>query len=295
MNKVFYIILVCVALLIPAGAHATLFPYPAAPDSMTSLSQRCNYVVSRFWERCNFDQAMRQPADFNASFGDWISLMSQAEADTVYTSIDRLLSRFAKKGGKETLALGTMAREWLYSDTAMRHSEELVLPFVRAVAKHKKIDKADRAPFIALQKILESSSVGANVPDIKFTRPDGSKASLADVKGSSVLIFFGNDDTESMITRIRFSTDPDTKALIERGELTLLYLTPGEATDAWKKSAADYPSEWIVGAMPDAAEYFDIKAYPQFYFLNAAHKVLAKDLSANYLLGAFKATNQHKK
>lgn len=277
-------------------ADEPLFPYPVPPDTMQTLQPRCDYVVSRWWQRCNFDHAMRNPEQFNAAFGAWTGLMPHASADTVHASIDALLARFVKKG-PETLRLAQMAEGWLYSDTTEMLSEEIYKPFVDAVVANKKVSKADKAHFAAQQKVLNSSMIGATVPNLKFIKPDGSTAHLADIEGKSVLLYFDElDSTPCTIIRIRFETDPNTKALIDRGELAIVHVYAGKDIDKWKEASERYDSTWVNVALPDAEEYFDLRGVmPQYFFLNSSHKMLAKGLTPDYLLGAFEVTNRSRK
>lgn len=299
MKKVFSIILLLSALLSGFGhqakaASGDLFIYPVPPDTMMALQPRCDYIVSRFWDRCNFGTAFTKPDKLNRAFGDWISIMPHATADTVFHAIDRLMAHFAKKG-PETLQLATLAENWLYSDTAQIHSTELYLPFAKAAANHKKIKKADKARFASHAKIIESSSVGANVPDIPFTYADGSKGSLADINGKgSILLFFNDPDCfDCTMARIRLGADPNTRELIERGELVVLSIYPGEPDEEnWEKAKAAANKEWTAIAMPEAYDYFDLRSTPLFVFLNSRRKVLATDLDVDYLMGAFRTANQ---
>lgn len=302
MKKFFSSILILFALVSglsqrAEAASGDLFIYPVAPDTMMALQPRCDYIVSRFWDRCNFGTAFTKPDKLNRAFGDWISIMPHATADTVHHAIDRLMARFSKKG-PETLQLATMAENWLYSDTAQIRSTELYLPFAKAAASNKKIKKADKARFEAHAKIIESSSVGSNVPDIPFVNADGSKGSLADISGKgSILLFFNDPDCmDCTMARIRLGADPNTRELIERGELVVLSIYPGEPDDEnWQKAKDAAPKEWTVVAMPEAYDYFDLRSTPLFVFLNSRRKVLATELDADYLMGAFRAANQASK
>ena len=111
MKKFFSSILILFALVSglsqrAEAASGDLFIYPVAPDTMMALQPRCDYIVSRFWDRCNFGTAFTKPDKLNRAFGDWISIMPHATADTVHHAIDRLMARFVKKG-PETLQLAT--------------------------------------------------------------------------------------------------------------------------------------------------------------------------------------------
>ncbi len=269
-----------------------LFIYPTPPDTMTNLQPRCDYLVSHFWDRCNFDNAFRNPAGMNIAFRDWVYMIEHASADTVHSSINRLLGRFSKKG-PETLALAQLAETWLYGDSGIV-SEEVYLPFAQAVVNNKKIKAVDKARYASHVQIIESSALGANVPDLTFIRPDGSTGNLGEITGSSVLIFINDPDCDDCNTaRVRLAADYNANELIRRGELTIVSVYPGEPDTEWHAAVSSYPQSWVVCAIPDADEYFSMRTTPAFFFLNSRHKVLAKDLSTDYLLGAFRVANIH--
>lgn len=192
MKNIIYSIIFLATLAIGAqktsAATGDLFPYPVPPDSMQMFQNRCDYIVSRFWDRCNFERAMNEPEKFNTVFGDWISIIPHASADTTHVAVDKLLKRFEKKGDI-TLKLANMAENWLFSDTAQYNSPEVYLPFAKAAAKHKKISKVDRARYESHVRILESSSVGSIVPPIAITKSDGSSATLDAITGNSIFLF----------------------------------------------------------------------------------------------------------
>ena len=299
MKKILFCILALLSAAFPFSANAqqeSLFSYPVPPDTMLNFQPRCDYIISRFWDRCNFEQALLHPGEFNKAFGDWVNIMPHASADTVHSAIDRLLARFTKKGGDQALALARLAENWVYSDTSELVSEEIMLPFARVAANHKKIDKADRRHFAAIEKVLTSSMIGQTLPDLEFVRPDGTKGHLSDIARGSVLLFFCNpDDPGCSVPRIRLDTDPNTRALIERGELTIITIYPAVPDAKWLEYVKDYPENWHNVAIPDASEYFGKIVPPTLHFLNSGLKVLAKNLSADYLLGAFKYTNDSRK
>lgn len=295
MKSTIYALIVAITALLgicrAEAASGDLFPYPTPPDTLMALQPRCDYLVSRFWGRCNFDQAMRNPAKFNVAFGDWIAIAQHASADTVHAAVDRLLASFAKKG-PETLVLATMAENWLYSDTCSIFSEELYLPFARAAANHKKISRAEKARFQLHQKQIETSGLGATIPNLTFIRPDGTTGHFDEVNRGSVLVFINDPDCEDCnLARVRLGADFNANELISRGELSIISIYPDEPTDEWRAEAARYPENWTVCAIPDADTLFDLRRSPTFLFLNSRHKVLVKDIDLDYLLGAFRVTN----
>lgn len=278
------LLLAATAAVAGVSAGETLFPYPVPPDSMQLLQARCDYIVSRFWNRCKFDYAMLHPDRYHQAFGDWLGMMPYADADSVHASISALTARFAKKGPEMT-QLATIARHWLHDDTAQYRSDELYLPFATAAANCSKVSKADRQLFAADLRRLTSSMTGATVPAVNTITRDGSAATLDDVKAKSLLLFFDRPgDLNCSLARLRFQTDPSVRYLVDTGELTIADLYPGAPDEQWHKHIADLPDSWVCMAVPEAADYFDLRFSPQLYYLNAGHKVLLKDMNPDALL-----------
>lgn len=52
----------------------TYFPYPVVPEEKSTLSERCNFLVYNFWERCNLKQSfssLEKPQESDGRL-DWI-------------------------------------------------------------------------------------------------------------------------------------------------------------------------------------------------------------------------------
>lgn len=275
-----------------AAEPQELIPRPLPPDSMTNLQPRCDFIVNRFWDRCNLEQAVLHPDELKTAFGEWIAIMPYASADTVHAAINKVLTRYSKSG-PITLRLAELAEYWTYTDSADYFSEEIYLPFAKAAANHKKIAKIDRARFANDTQIIESSGINTIVPNLKFTRPDGSQGNLGDVSNSSVLLFINDPECfDCDMARIRLANDYNANKLIESGELIIVSLYPGNPDEkAWRDALSGYPETWVVGAMPDADKYFLIDNPPTLLFLNREHRVLAKDLPVDHYLNAFQVAN----
>lgn len=282
------VMLVCSVPFRSMAADGDLFPYPVPPEDLTMLHQRCNYLVDNFWKRCNFNTAFSSMEKLNNTFGDWTGFMPYATPDTVFMAIDNLLGK-VKKSGPQTLKIARMAEGWLYSDTADFRSEELYLPFARAAANHKKIPADDRKYFAAQVKVMESSAPGAILPDLKFTKKDGTEGKLHDVNASSILIAFASDDCmDCRMEAVRLSANPDTDTLIKDGRIQVLYLFVADPkSEAWKERAASLPDNWIVGAMPDAKEYFRLIRFPTYCITDENHKVAVSNIAIDQILKAF--------
>lgn len=285
----------CLACGLAANAQRenTYFPYPQVPEDLTSLSQRCNFLVDKFWERCNIKQSFSSVDKLSEAFGDWVSFMPYATADTVFPAIDRYIEAVAKTGGENLKSVVEMAENWVYSDTSSYYSEELYLPFCKAGAEHKKMPKKARAKYAAQLRMLENSSLGKTVSPFDYKTPDGSTGNFGDVIASRViLLFMTPDNFECSLAKARLAADFNLNSLISAGLVKVVAITPGEPTEQWKAEAATYPEGWVAAALPDAEALFDLSATPSIYYLNARHKVLGKHLSVDNMLLGLRQINQ---
>ncbi len=294
MKRIFAYILAVLAVSGTCSASdGDLFPYPKPTDDMVSLNERCDYIVSQFWKRCDFKGAMSKKEALNSTFGDWVSFLPYATADTVHASIDRMLES-VRKSGPQTLELARLAEGWLYSDTSEIYSEEVYYPFAKAAASHKKISSADRAHFENHVRILDNTRKGERVGHLDFVTASGEKKSLDDFHTQMIVVMFNDHKSDACtLARVRLSADINATALIRAGLLTVICLDPAEADDDWKAAAETYPADWTVGTLPDARSYFNLRYTPSLFLLDARHRLLAKDIRIDGLLAALAGVRQN--
>lgn len=293
MKRIIIYIICAISAVGMRAADGDLFPYPKPTDDMTTLVERCDYLVSEFWKRCDFKSAMSKKDALNSTFGDWISFMPYASADTVHSAIDHLLASVAKSG-PHTLEMARMAEAWAHSDSADIYSDEIFLPFAKAAAGHKKIKADDRKHFATQVQIMENTQQGKPMRHLEYVTPEGETKNFDDLHTQMILVVFGRYDSDAAnLARVRLSADINANTLIKAGLLTVIYLQPGDATEEWKAAAAGYPEEWTIGAAPDAREYFPLRTSPAIYLLDARHKILLKEVPVDGMLAALTTLRQN--
>lgn len=265
-----------------------LFPYPQPPEDMQNLYERCNYIVYKFWEPADFKSAFSARAKLNRTFGDWLSYMPYASADTVRLAVDRLHERI-KKSGQQSYDIAKMAEAWLYSDTAQYRSDELYSMFVDAAVSNKKIPSDKREYFSRQKLILDNSSIGKAVPDLELTKPDGTTTTFAaDTSSFTLLFVYEPDCVDCSFARVRLSADMILNQLNVAGIVRIISLYAGQPDADFVKAADEFPKEWLNVASPLAADYIDMRMKPAIYYLDKGHKIIGKELSVDNILEAFR-------
>jgi len=261
---------------VPAIADEKYFPYPQAPDEIQGLAERSNFIVERFWERCNFNTAFHSRDKMKEAFVDYINIMPYATLDTVNLSIDNLINK-VKKQPKDLLTLAQIAEETLYGTSAEYWSDEIYLPFVRAVVNHKKISKTDKAPFKKQLTTLENTKNGMSVPGINLTLRDGSKFNTDSITAPLTILFVSTPDcTDCMMERVTLAANVNTIRHINNGKLQVVLISTEPYSTEWAKSMSAVPQTWIAGTAPGIDEILDIRMHPEIYILGSKHKILVK-------------------
>lgn len=272
-------------------ADDKFFEYPQAPESLTTLSQRANFVVEHFWDRCNLKSAFSSRDKMAKAFRDYVTYMQFATKDTTITSINKLIKEVQKKP-KNMLTLAQIAEETLYGDSALFWSDELYLQFTNAVIKTKKISKADKARYEHHTKILTNSLTNSTLQNFEYEIPNGEKQQFDSIKAPAIILFFNDIDcTDCQLAKVRLATDINLNKLIDLGVIKIVSIYPGEANEEWKMEASNYPKNWIVGACNDIYDMFDMRVIPTIYQLDENHKIIAKNLNVDGILSIVRNIN----
>lgn len=266
-----------------------LFPYPEPPKDMVNLYERCNYLVYKFWDQCDLKSSLSAKSKLNSAFGDWLSFMPYATADTVHLAIDNFHKSF-KKNAQFAKEVASMAENWLYSDTARYQSDELYRCFVDAAVANKKLSKEDREYYAAQKLILDNSSIGSKLPDLKLTAGDGSVTSFyADSSMNTLLMVYPKDCLDCRFARVRLSADMVLNQLNDQGVVRVVTLYAGEPDAEFSADVTAFPKNWINVASPEAARYFDMRRTPAIYYLDKNHVILSKNLQVDNILEVFRS------
>jgi hypothetical protein len=289
MKTFFLTISLLLASIIPAIADETYFPYPQAPDEIQTLSERSNYIIYRFWDRCNFSSAFMSIDKMKTAFIDYVNIMPYASNDTVQMSINGLLAKVNKQP-KDLLALGQIAEETLHAADAEFWSDELYLLFAHAVVNNKKISKADKAPFKKHIATLENCQPGKSLDAMKLVLRDGSKYTTDSLKSPLSIIFIESPNcSDCRLTRVKLAANASAIRLINAGKLQIISLSTVPYSQEWAESVSAVPSSWLVATSPEADDILDIRNQPEIYILGANRKLLIKHATMEHLIPVLEA------
>lgn len=262
----------------------TLFAYPLAPDTCSTLESRCNYIITHFWENFDISKPITDEAAFEATFRDFVDFFRYSHRNVVLGTVRDFVNK-AQSNTSNLLKVGEVAERVLYGPDAEYWSDEVYVAFIKPLAANKALPKDVRDHYGEQLARINAVQVGMEL-DVEYIGLDGLKHRLSELEGKTFILLFLDDSTDSMIGRLRLSTDVALNALLESGEVTLVCLCQNKYSADWTQAAATYCDHWIVGCGDDLSRKLDLRSLPCCYILDEQRVIVNKSLSVEGLMSA---------
>ena len=262
----------------------TLFAYPVAPDTCATLESRCNYIISHFWDNFDISRPISDVSAFERTFRDFVDFFRYAHRNVVLGAARDLVNK-AQSNTVNLQKLGEIAERALYGTEAEYWSDEVYVAFAKALAACKQLPRDVRDHYAEQLSRINAVQVGA-VLDIEYTGLDGFKHHLNELEAESFILLFIDDSTDSMIGRLRLSTDVALNALLSEGQTALVCLSKNKYSADWASAAAAYADNWTIGCDENLARNLDLRVFPCCYILDAQRNIVNKSLSVEGLMRA---------
>ena len=262
----------------------TLFAYPLAPDTCSTLEERCNFIITHFWDGFDISKPITDDAAFERTFRDFVDFFRYSHRNVVMSTVRDFINK-AQSNASNLQKVGQVAESALYGTEAEYWSDEVYVAFAKALAGSKQLPRDVRDHYASQLARINSVQVGAML-DFEFVGLDGLKQHLSDLNAKTFILLFLDNSTDSMIGRLRLSTDVALNALLNEGEATLVCLCANKYTADWASAAAGYADNWIIGCGENLAKDLDLRAFPVCYMLDDQRTILNKTLSVEALMTA---------
>lgn len=261
----------------------TLFAYPVAPDTCSTLESRCNYIISHFWDNYDISKPITDDAAFETTFRDFVDFFRYGHRNVVMSAVRDFVNK-AQSNTANLKKVGEVAERALYGSEAEYWSDEVYVAFVRPLAAAKSLPKELRDHYGRQLMRINSVQVGSEL-ELEYTGLDGAKHRLSELpEAESYVLVFIDDSTDSMIGRLRLSTDVALNALLEQGGTNMVCLCTNKFSDDWARTAAGYADNWIIGCSAELANKLDLRMMPCVYILDGERKIVSKSLTVEGLM-----------
>ena len=261
----------------------TLFAYPLAPDTCSTLESRCNFIITHFWEPFNFGSPISDDTAFEVTFRDYVDFFRYAHRNVVLVSVRDFVNK-AQANSSNLKKVGEVAERALYGPEAEFWSDEVYATFARLLASSKQLSREERDHYASQLTRINSVQVGAAL-DFEYVGLDGLKHRLSELpEAQTYILLFVDDNTDSMIGRLRLSTDVAMNAMLNSGEATLVCISMNKYSDEWSSVATGWADNWTIGCCEPDTKALDLRAFPCCYVLDGERTVINKTLSVENLM-----------
>lgn len=271
-------------------AQNTLFAYPVAPDSCTTLESRCNYSVQHFWDNCNLSKPFKAENDslLVEAMDTWFSIMAAGADANIAISSARDLMFKARVVQANFLQLAMVSEILLFRQPNARQ-DELYLVFAEAVASDNSVKKDIREYYKNQVKRIKSTKLGEPFPDFTFVGIDGAKHKFSEMatEKAAVLLMVTDGESNSSIERMRLDADVTMNMLIDEGVMKVVNIVATDTPRQWDKDSQSYAARWTVGACKDLLTQADVRLMPCIFLLDNNLNVISKNITVDHIKSLF--------
>ena len=273
------------------------FPAAEIPVMLTEPQERMDWLVAHFWDRfTNSDKAYACDSltvngialeNLDRQMGVYTTLLQEVSLKDGMRSVEGLynqLDAFQRAHPESNILPQTAAlvAHYLYDPNSPNRSEDLYLPFVRALSQSDLIDASYRMGYNWDTANCEKNRIGTPAADFTFIDTQGRKRNLYGIKAQQILLIFGNPDcTACRELMEQMNQSPEIDALIDSGSLKVVDIYIDQEIEEWKKRAGSFPTRWINGYDPNyvirTELIYNVRAIPSLYLLDQDKKVILKD------------------
>ena len=281
-----FVVITVLLSAVNAMGQTSLFEYPTAPDTCSTIESRCNYSVQHFWDKCELTRPFdaRNDSLLMEAMLTYFDIMRAGANVNVSLSSVRDLMFKAQANHDNFLRLASVAEYLLYYHD-FDFIDDLYITFAQAVADASWVKKDMRNHYAGQVKRLNSSKLGQVMADFEFTSITGAKKRLSDCKSPAKLyvLLFSDNDSGSSIERMRLSTDVAFSQAVESGQVEVINILATDVPKKWDADSQSYSATWVVGASKDVATKLDLRIMPCLYILDEDFKVIAKNKTVDFL------------
>lgn len=248
------------------------FQLPIIPDSIVSFQNRCDFMVTHYWDFCDLKKAFSSRDKMADAFKMYISFMPYASADVVFKSVDKFLGGISKKPD-DMLFIARLAENNIYADTAEFQSEQLYTHFIDGILKSKKLDKNSREYYEKQASVLHNSQEGMMAPSFDITDSQGAKTKFVTdtAQFATLLMFMVPGDSDAELAKTRLNANIKTSQLVKSGMLKIYCIATKNNGERFTS-----PEGWTSGFAHGIEEIYDVRKSPMFYIINSEGKILKK-------------------
>lgn len=265
------------------------FQLPELPRVITDVHEQTNYIAMHYWENCPFEDTTFVRSDtLEQIFADFIDFLRFTDNETAVKAIRNLLI-VSENDSVSRWRFRSLSEHYLDDPNSPMRNEVYYIEVLKQIIGSHYLSLDERLRYEDRLKQIKKNLPGSLATNFTYTKANGKKATLYEVKAKYTLLFFYDPDCETCKeTKRIIKENVWIKELQRQNMLRILAIYPGEEVDKWVCDLPGMPTNWIVGYDADQQIYdkqlYALRALPSFYLLDRKKQVMLKDVPLNSIL-----------
>lgn len=282
--------LLVVCMPVAVCAQQEVFPLPDVPKTLTTPTDRANYLALHYWDNYNFrDNSLIGNEDISEQgFSNFISIMPYvSEKEKAFSVFAHKISQNAKMSNY----FMAIAQKYLAEPLSPVYNEELYILLLQSYLSLDGLTEKERSEYGFTLKMARKNCLGTQAADFSFMLRGGKRCRLSDIKGEYILLILGDPECDVCTdTKERILGSSLLMGLINKECLIPVSVCVEGNTEAWRNTKA--PTGWVDACDDNGIIYeqllYDIPGLPVMYLLDYNRKVLVKNATVGLVENYFK-------
>lgn len=254
----------------------SLFVYPQAPDTCTTLESRSNYVIQHFWDGFDLAKPITNDASLIKTFRDYADVFKFGHRSVVLSSIRDFMFKL-RSNATNLSKVGQIAEAVLYGPYADYWSDEVYVEFAKSLAAATVLKRDEREYYQRQIGRVTACQQGMVIDFDYIDAESGDKKKLSNISVDNILIILWLDNSvDSSIDRTRLATDVNLARLVDDNQVTVLCIHEDVPAAGWSSSL---PAKWHKGYIKGITQKLDVRMIPSCYMIDKEFKLMNKNIS----------------
>lgn len=276
------------------------FPYPTVPETMRTVAERAEYVVTHYWDGFDFSDTtlIHKPDVTEQGFANFVDLLPRVDSALAVRGTHAFAQRAFGQGTPARVReyFAKQVDHYLYDPQSPLRNDYTYIMFAREMKDMPALGVAERERCAFRLRNVAKNMPGEVAADFRFIDRKGNVGTLHGVKARLTVVYFNDPDCDNC-HRITKTLLADS-LMAKGGEgIRVLAVYPDADTEEWKRRPQPFPAWWTDAYSPDgeitAQGIYFIRATPTIYLLDENKRVMLKDPTAEGLISFLRKISPH--